>query len=271
MPLMDNVMELMANNSWLKFNGSENATVLFEQSPYTEATITVILISAIFPLAVPTLLFNISLLIAFYKSGQLYKPLGILQISLITEVLINKLFISIIISLYIPPALRHCSCSPLVSTIFSSYQLFSLTFRPVMYAILAIFQLLIIKGRKKIVKFKSAFVSIGIAIVVGLLFAIEIGILTNLNGELQGCTDFNCPGQRETSLVISATCTSSISYIIIVWIPSFMILVFATSWSCTVFRKFYTGGDDQLSRRQLSMPVILPAVLALSTIVNYAV
>ena len=35
-------------------------------------------------------------------------------------------------------------------------------------------------------------------------------------------------------------------------------------WSCAVFKKYYTGGDDQVNRRMLSLPFIMPLVILLS-------
>ena len=255
-----------ANNSWL--NGSENASAVFEQPPYTEATITVLLVSFIFLLAAPTVLINISLSIAFFKTGQLYKPLGILHIALLSEILLNKLSLSIILCAYYPSALRHCICSPYLSTIFFSSRVLIVSFRPVMYASLALCQLLIIIGKKKYVNRKSACGCVALAIGVGTLFATESAVLTNLNGERLGCTDF-CPGQNVgTSFNFPAKNIVMISYVAIVWLPSFVILLISTSWSCIVFKKHYTGGNDQLNRRLLSVPVLLPAVFILTTIVT---
>ena len=141
-----------------------------------------------------------------------------------------------------------------------------------MYASLAVCQLLIIKGKKIAFKFKSTCGSVVFAVLVGMLFAIEIGVLTNLNVELLGCTDFKCPAVEQRDTFITAKNTALFSYYVtIVWLPSFVILLISTSWSCIVFKKHYTGEDDQLNRRLLSMPVILPAVLVLSTLASYII
>ena len=141
-----------------------------------------------------------------------------------------------------------------------------------MYASLAVCQLLIIKGKKIAFKFKSTCGSVVFAVLVGMLFAIEIGVLTNLNVELLGCTDFKCPAVEQRDTCITAKNTALFSYYVtIVWLPSFVILLISTSWSYIVFKKHYTGGDDQLNRRLLSMPVILPAVLVLSTLASYII
>ena len=256
-------MDLTAINSWP--NQSED---VFQQPPYTEATIIVLLISFIFLLAVPTLLINISLSIAFFKSGQLYKPLGILHASLFIEILLNKLSISIILCAYYPSALRRCFCSPILSTIFFSSRVLIASFRPIMYAILALCQLLIILGKKKHVNRKTACGFVAFAVGVGMFYATESAVLTNLNDERLGCTDF-CPGQNVgTTFNFPAKTIVMISYVAVVWLPSFVILIISTSWSCIIFKKRYTGGNDQLNRRLISMPVILPAVFILTTLLT---
>lgn len=259
-------MDLTSINSWS--NRSENVSDVFEQSPYTEATIIILQISFIFLLALPNLLINISFLIAFLKSGQLYKPLGILRASLFTEILLNKLSLSIILCAYYPSALRHCFCSPVLSTIFFSSRVLISNFRSIMFAILSLCQLLIIIGKKKYVNHKTICGFVAFAVGVGMLYATESAVLTNLNDEQLGCTDF-CPGQNvRATFNFPANNIVLISYVTVVWLPSFVILIISTTWSCTVFKKRYTGGNDELNRRLLSMPVVLPVVFILTTLLT---
>ena len=261
------MMDLTAIDSWPNRSKLENASgILFEQPPYTEATIIILLISFIFLLAVPTLLINISISVAFFKSGQLYKPLGILHASLLIEIFLNKLSLSIILCAYYPSALRHCFCSPILSTIFFSSRVLIAGFRSVMYANVALCQLLIIIGKKKYVSRKTVCGCVAFAIGVGAFFATESTFLTNLNGERLGCTDF-CPGQNVgASFNFSAQTIVMISYVALSWFPSFVILLISTIWSCIYFKKCYTGGNDQLNRRLISLPIILPAVFVLTTV-----
>lgn len=257
-------MDLIAIDSWP--NTSGNASDVFEQPPYTEATIIVLLIGFIFFLALPTVVINITLSVAFFKSGQLKKPLGILHASLLIEILLNKLSLSIILCLYYPPALRHCLCSPLLSTVFFSSRVLIASYRAVMYASIALCQVLIITGKKRQVNHKSACGCVAFALAVGALFATESAILMNLNGERLGCTSF-CPGQNiGASFKLSAMTIVMISYVVIAWLPSLVILLVSTTWSCIVFKKHYAGGNDQLNRRLISMPVILPTIFILTTL-----
>ena len=82
-----------------------------------------------------------------------------------------------------------------------------------------------------------------------------------------GCTDF-CPGQNvRAAFNCSARLTiAMISYVVLAWLPSLVILLISTTWSCVVFKKCYTGGNDQLNRWLISLPVILPTGFILTTI-----
>ncbi len=257
-------MDLTAIDSWS--SKSENLSDIFEQPPYTEATIIILLIISIFLLAVPTLLINVTLLVAFFKSGQLKKPLGILHASLFIEILLNKLLLSIVFCAYYPPALRHCDCSPTLSAIYLSYRALILSFRSIVYASIAFCQLLIITDKKKYVNHKTTCGCVAFAVGVGAIFATETAVLTNLNNERLGCTDF-CPGQDVGgSFNFSARTIVMISYVTLTWLPSVVILLISTIWSCIVFKKRYTGGNDQLNRRLISLPIILPVGFILSTV-----
>ena len=257
-------MDLTAIDSWP--SKSENLSDILEQPPYTEATITTLLIIFIFLLAVPTLLINATLSVAFFKSGQLKKPLGILHASLLVEILLNKVLLSIVFCIYYPPALRHCNCSPTLSAIYQSFRPLILCFRSIVYASIALCQLLIITDKKKYVNHKTTCGCVAFAVGVGAIFATESAVLTNLNDERLGCTDF-CPGQNVgASFSFSARVIVMISYVVLTWLPSVVILLISTIWSCVIFKKRYTGGNDQLNRRLISLPVVLPAIFILTTL-----
>jgi hypothetical protein len=126
------------------------------------------------------------------------------------------------------------------------------------YASIAYCQLLIITDKKKYVNRKTTCGCVAFAVGVGAIFATETAVLTNLNNERLGCTDF-CPGQDVGgSFNFSARTIVMISYVALIWLPSVVILLISTIWSCIVFKKRYTGGNDQLNRRLISLPIILP-------------
>ena len=247
-------------------NISANGTTDLEQNPFVETTIVILVLCFIFLLGVPTLFISLSLTFAFLKTGQLQKPLGVLHSSLFIEILLNKLSLTIILCFYYPPALRHCFCSRYLSPIFFSSRVFIVSYRPVIYVFLAFFQLLIIKGKKRFVKYKTTVASLVFSILVGTIFATITAVLLTVNDERFGCSDF-CPGQRVEGTFPSRNVVF-ISYILIVWLPSFVFLSICSTWSCIVFKKYSLGGNNQLNRRLISMPLILPAVLVVSTILT---
>ena len=247
-------------------NSSLNGSITFEQNPYTETIIIVLLVAFIFILAIPSLFINFSLTFAFIKTKQLLKPLGILHASLFIEVFLNKLSFVIILCLFYPPVLRTCSCSRALSTLFFSSRVFVVCFRPVMYACISVSQLLITMGKKRYVNYKTVAMFVVLAVSVGILFATESAVLFNINGELFGCNDF-CPGQMAQVSFPSINIVL-ISYIVTVWIPSFITLVIASVWTCATFKKHYIGEDNQLNKRLISMPIILPIVLVGTTILS---
>ena len=265
---MDNTLLSQTGDLELNFstdngaNGSHNGSTFSEELPFIETTIVVLIFSFVFLLALPTLFINLSLLIAFLKTKQLHKPLGVIHASLLVEILLNKLTITLISCSYYPSGLRYCVCSPSLSSIFFSSRVFVTSFRPIMYASLALFQLLIVTGKKRLVNFKSVCGSVVFATVVGMLFATEGAVLLNVNGEVLGCSDF-CPGQSVPSF--PAKNIVYISYVVIAWLPSLVIVLLSSTWSCVVFKQYYIGADNHLNRRLISMPLIMPAVLIATT------
>jgi hypothetical protein len=64
-----------------------------------------------------------------------------------------------------------------------------------------------------------------------------------------------------------------ITYLLIIFIaflPSVIIVFTMSIWSCAVFKNYYTGGDDQLNRRMLSLPFIMPLANLASSVVEGA-
>ena len=58
-----------------------------------------------------------------------------------------------------------------------------------------------------------------------------------------------CPGWNVgASFNLSAITIVMISYVALSWLPSLVILLISTSWSCIVFKKHYTGGNDELNK-----------------------
>ena len=59
----------------------------------------------------------------------------------------------------------------------------------------------------------------------------------------------------------SAYATVLIVIIFSLFLPSLAVTILTSTWSCARFKKYYTGGDDQMNRRMLSLPVIMPLTI----------
>ena len=97
--------------------------------------------------------------------------------------ILARVFMAFTLSIYIPPAIRFCECSTAISAISAYLQLFTTGYQPYMLAGLAVFQLLIIKGKKKFVNYKVVGVTLFmITVLMIVLPIIFIGVATNGNG-----------------------------------------------------------------------------------------
>ena len=74
------------------------------------------------------------------------------------------------------------------------------------------------------------------------------------------CYESFCPGSRPESPFgdDSMWITTTLAAFFIGFFPTTIIVLAMSIWSCAVFRNYYTGGDDQLNRRMLSLPFIMP-------------
>ena len=61
--------------------------------------------------------------------------------------------------------------------------------------------------------------------------------------------------------VSSAFIPVFLSFLPLAWIPSIITVFVTATWSFVIFKKSYTGGDDQLNKRILSIPIIMPTVI----------
>ena len=84
------------------------------------------------------------------------------------------------------------------------------------------------------------------------------------------CSESACPGARpESGSGFGVFATILFSFIIVSsFIPSLVILFITSTLSCAVFKHYYTGGDDQLNRRILSLPIVMPLVIIASTVLE---
>ena len=60
------------------------------------------------------------------------------------------------------------------------------------------------------------------------------------------CYENHCPNGRSDTL-FGTFITVFFSIIFIAYIPTLAVVTTMSTWSCAVFKKCYTGGDDQLN------------------------
>ena len=173
------------------------------------------------------------------------------------------------LSIFIPPIIRICDCSTIISFVILYLILFNICFQLYIVASLAVFQLLIIKGKKKFVNYKTIgiilFIITVLTIVLPIIF---LGLTKYFTGEAASCHNtIGCAG-----LIVDATQLLLViaSFEIVAWAPSVSILVGTTIWSCAIFKKNYAGHDSGLTRRIVAMPLVVPVMVSLISIAVFA-
>ena len=255
---------MMFNSS--AFNTSMNASTLGE-FPYWRAALSYILVTELFIYSPLALFINASLLLTILKTKSLRKPLNLIHLSLLS---LNCLIIipdAIATCVYIPPVIRFCLCSKPASSVYFLIELLYIVFQPLNYACLGVFQLLIIKGKKHHVSYASVTAAVIVCNAIALLLVSEGVTLLNLADQTYVCNGF-CPG--ETSRRFPGITIAFTSYTIISWIPSLLIVLVCTTWSCLIFKNAYIGNSDELNRRIISLPIVLPSILILPSILSNA-
>ena len=213
-----------------------------------------------------TIPLSISVILAAVRSSH-NKNFSLIHGYVLVVNILARVFMAFTLSMFIPPTIRFCECSTVVSAISSYLQLFTTGYQPYMLAGLAVFQLLIIKGKKKCVNYKvirvTLFMTTVLTIVLSIIF---IGIATNGNGGTVICdSTIGCAGIDAARLL-----SIIIAFQVIVWVPSVSILVTATVWSCAIFKKNYAGHDNGLNRRIVAMPLAMPVIVSLISIATFA-
>ena len=236
-----------------------------EEFTHWKATTAFFLTSELFIILPVSLFINTSILVTISRTKLLRKPLNLIHQSLL---LLNCLVIiadAITACIIAPRAIRFCECSLPASSTYFVISLLYIVFQPLNYACLAVFQLLTIKGKKRLVSFKM--VSAAMFLCIGVTTFLAVGGLTivNLAGQTYICNSV-CP--LHLSAKFPAIGIALASYIIVSWFPSFLVVMVCTSWSCLIFKKSYIGGNDDLNKRIISLPIVLPITLAIPSILS---
>ena len=140
-----------------------------------------------------------------------------------------------------------------------------IAFQPLNIASLGLFMLLTIKGRKRLVSYKTISTSIFICIGITILLVVVSGVFYYSSQQIYICSG-PCPGsmaQTSTGLITFAL------YVIFCYLPSLLIVIVCTLWSCAIYKKSYTvSHDSDLDRRIISMPIVLPLILITPTLLS---
>ena len=161
--------------------------------------------------------------------------------------------------------IRYCHCPRGASSAYFLVELLYIVFQPLNYACLGLFQLLLVQGKKRLVSYASVTVAVVFCIGVATLLVVNGLTLINLADQAYLCSGF-CPGEK--SRPFSGINYAFISYAIFSWIPSFLIDFVCTTWSCCIFRNTYIGDNEGLTRRMISLPIVMPSLLLLPGVLS---
>ena len=212
---------------------------------------------------------NSSIVVTILKTKSLRVPLNIFHQSLLFLNCLITVPDVITSSIFIPVLMRYCECDQLTSSIFLIINLLYAVYLPLNLAFLGVFQLLIITGKRRCVTFKSTVAAIIACTAITVLLTIKANIITNeaQNFFLGGNV---CP-RNMTKTKFNGLLISFVIYVVICFIPSVLSIVLTTTWSCVVFKNSYTGDDDGLKRRMLSLPLVYPIAIILPLVVSVAI
>ena len=249
-------------STWQNSTQDEVDTAL--EFPLWKPVLSLILVGLWLLLVLPTILITSSLLVAV-KNSSINKAMALVHTYILALNAIVHISSTVSITIYIPPVIRFCSCSIAASSAAFFFHIFTACYQPYMFASLAGFQLLIIKGKKKFVTNRSVGVTLvvltGLAALIALLFTI-VRIVDNDTFLCSGV----CPGNLVAHIIIIFA-----TYSHIVWMPSFLTVLIVTTWSCFVFKRHYAGRDAGLNRRIISVPLIMPIIISLTTIITFGI
>ena len=254
---------MLSLNSSSVPNGS-NESMLGEFTHW-KATVTFVLTSKAFVLAPLTLFINLSLFVAIWKSKKLRRPLNLIHQCLL---LLNSLILVpdvVTTFVFVPPALRSCDCNQSASFVHFLVELLYIVFQPFNYACIGVFQLLIIKGKSRLVSYKSVSGAILFCIGITTVFLSEGLVVINFANQTYFCNGI-CP-QASQRRFAGITYVQG-SYTAFSLLPSLMVVTVSTTWSCIVFKKQFIGNNEYLSRRIISLPIVLPLTLVLPSFLS---
>ena len=248
---------------------NSSSALIIGEFPHWKVTTSIFMIIKLLLMAPASLFVSLSIVVTIFKTKSLRKPINLIHQSLL---ILNSLIIlsdTITSFIFVPPLLRACECSQTTSIIIFVTELLYVVFQPLNYACLSIFQLLIIKGKRRFVSYKAVCTSILICAGITTMILIEGVTLVVIAEQRYICTGI-CPriNLSMTQKFPGITITF-ISYVITSWFPSLLVVVVSTTWSCVIFKKNIITSSDELNRRIISLPVVLPITLVVPSMLSF--
>lgn len=249
-------MEVMLTDEVnLTFSPEFNNRSFDEEVPFWQVSMVMRIIFVFFILFPVSISLNGSVLITLLVTKSLHRPLNVVHISLTVELFFVKC-LSLLLSVGLfPDAVRYCRCHITIIEIYLSLIAFNIVFVSVLFTTLSVMQFLVIKGKKRLIGWKV----VSIAVTGSTIFSLILAILSFIGNKLQRepilcpllCTD--APDSLFTNFSFSL-----IGLIVIVLLPCLIIIFITMLWTCLIFKKAYIGDNDQLNRRIVSLPAIMP-------------
>ena len=247
-----------------------DSILLLGEFPYWKPTLAVSLVGDTLVFWVVIILYLLVLVALIKLKKERLRPVNIVHETLLGSAIVEDMLRLIIDILYLPSVFRNCFCPVVIGTIYFVVLLGFNVYRIFGFASLGVLQFLVVSGKKKLVNLKVAFGAIGLCIGISLIFIAIAVRWIHISDEKLFCYESYCPGYRSES-GFGEIIVIFVLVILVCFLPSLVIVIVTSTWSCAVFKKYYIGGDDQLNRRILSLPVVMPLVILASTVIESVV
>ena len=242
-----------------------NQSTIVEEFTYWKSTTAIIVISQLLVSFSVGLIVNLLIIVTIFKTKSLRAPLNVIHLSLLFLNCLLSVPDVITCGIFIPALLRYCECSQLITLVYFTVDVIYILYFPLNLSFLGLFQLLIIKGKKRLVTYKSTIGTVITSFVITTLLT-SVGILLlNSGGQTYICID-TCPGYSTYNF--DGIALGFVIYLVTCFIPCLLVVTLCTIWSCAIFKKNYIGGNDDLNRRMLSLPFVLPLILIIPTVIS---
>ena len=265
----------MENVSFLLPNSSDDAgnSSLLREFPYWQPTLavaTLILVTLPFGHIIGIYLPLIWVLIRMLKKDN-FKALNLIHLTLLIASIVEDGFRIILYPLYLPSIFRYCDCSDSISSAIGFQVVFFLIYRPFSFASLSVLQCLVIVGKKKYATLKVSCGIIAVCIVLAIIYAASVVKPIYDTTQDHYCYEHYCPNSGSDDAHFGSFSIIYFSLIFIAYVPTLAVVITMSVCSCAVFKTYYTGGDDQLNRRMIFLPFIMPLFNIISGILDGAI